>query len=74
MVGFDLVGQEDLGRPLLDFAEDLMAARERDPNLNYYFHAGRYYRNWSHIYQDAHYFEGGTSLTVNFQICVYFLF
>ena len=45
MVGFDLVGQEDLGRPLLDFAEDLMAARDRDPNLNYYFHAGIFIKN-----------------------------
>ncbi len=39
-VGFDLVGQEDLGRPLVDFADQLIAAREANPNLTYFFHAG----------------------------------
>ncbi len=39
-VGFDLVGQEDLGRPLVDFADQLVEAKEGNPNLTYFFHAG----------------------------------
>ena len=29
VVGFDLVGQEDLGRPLVEFAPQLLEAKER---------------------------------------------
>jgi hypothetical protein len=40
IVGYDLVGQEDAGRPLLDFAGTLEAAA-REPNaFPYAFHAG----------------------------------
>lgn len=39
-VGFDLVGQEDMGEPLVNFAEEIIAAKERDPNLRFFFHAG----------------------------------
>ena len=42
-IGFDLVGQEDLGRPLLDFAELLIETRNRT-GLKYFFHAGE--TNW----------------------------
>ncbi|XP_053599983.1 adenosine deaminase 2-like [Plodia interpunctella] len=35
-VGFDLVGQEDLGRPLSDFKQILFEAK----GLDYFFHAG----------------------------------
>jgi hypothetical protein len=40
MVGFDLAGQEDLGTPLIDFADVLLQAQENNPNIKYYFHAG----------------------------------
>ena len=43
-VGFDLVGQEDLGRPLIDFADEIIAASTSNPNLNFYFHAAE--TNW----------------------------
>lgn len=39
-VGFDLVGQEDLGRPLVDFAQELIDLRKVHPNLQFFFHAG----------------------------------
>ncbi|XP_052843916.1 adenosine deaminase 2 [Drosophila gunungcola] len=41
MVGFDLVGQEELGRPLKDFVEPLLKMPE---HINFYFHAGE--TNW----------------------------
>ncbi|KAJ2940166.1 hypothetical protein O0L34_g11731 [Tuta absoluta] len=37
IAGFDLVGQEDRGRPLTDFLPLLLEAKD---DLNYYFHAG----------------------------------
>jgi len=36
--GFDLVGQEDKGGPLLKFVPELLEARAK--NLNYFFHSG----------------------------------
>ena len=39
-VGFDLVGQEDLGRPLVDFAQKLIELLKVHPNLQFFFHAG----------------------------------
>ena len=42
-IGFDLVGQEDLGRPLLDFADKLIEAKDQS-GLKYFFHAGE--TNW----------------------------
>ena len=42
-IGFDLVGQEDLGRPLIDFAEDLLWAKNHS-GLHFFFHAGE--TNW----------------------------
>lgn len=40
--GFDLVGQEDLGRPLIDFIPEFAAAANE---IDFYFHAGE--TNWS---------------------------
>ncbi|KAI5638720.1 adenosine/AMP deaminase domain-containing protein [Phthorimaea operculella] len=42
--GFDLVGQEDLGRPLKDFLPEL---EEEMDELDYFFHAGE--TNWNGI-------------------------
>nr|XP_034827618.1 adenosine deaminase 2-like [Maniola hyperantus] len=39
--GFDLVGQEDLGKPLLDFLPILSEAKK---DMNFYFHGGE--TNW----------------------------
>jgi hypothetical protein len=33
VVGFDLVGQEDVGRPLIEFAQILIEAKIKYPNL-----------------------------------------
>lgn len=41
MCGFDLVGQEELGRPLIDLVEPLLKLPE---DINFYFHAGE--TNW----------------------------
>ncbi|KFB50810.1 AGAP006907-PA-like protein [Anopheles sinensis] len=41
IAGFDLVGQEDLGRPQTDFNERLLRL---SPNINFFFHAGE--TNW----------------------------
>lgn len=38
--GFDLVGQEDTGRPLIEFVPQLLQAKD----LNFFFHAGE--TNW----------------------------
>ncbi|XP_053675445.1 adenosine deaminase 2-like [Anopheles nili] len=42
IAGFDLVGQEDLGRPHTDFNERLLRL---SPTINFFFHAGE--TNWS---------------------------
>ncbi|XP_030572689.1 adenosine deaminase 2 [Drosophila novamexicana] len=41
LTGFDLVGQEELGRPLIDFVEPLLKMPE---DINFYFHCGE--TNW----------------------------
>ena len=63
-IGFDLVGQEDLGRPLLDFADQLIEARNRT-GLKYFFHAGE--TNWQgkeyrDIFKDIPYIINTTPL------------
>jgi hypothetical protein len=40
VLGFDLVGQEDLGGPLIDFIAEIFAGLESHPNLKVFFHAG----------------------------------
>ena len=32
--------QEDMGEPLVNFAEEIIAAKERNPDLRFFFHAG----------------------------------
>jgi adenosine deaminase CECR1 len=41
VAGFDLVGQEDIGKPLIDFLPILEEAKD---DINYYFHGGE--TNW----------------------------
>ncbi|XP_064541325.1 adenosine deaminase 2 [Drosophila montana] len=41
LAGFDLVGQEDVGRPLRDFVDQLLEVPE---DIDFYFHAGE--TNW----------------------------
>ena len=38
-IGFDLVGQEDFGKPLIEYAEILIRAKEEN-ELKFFFHAG----------------------------------
>ena len=40
VLGFDLVGQEDLGRPLIEFIAEILAGLEQNPGLRVFFHAG----------------------------------
>lgn len=52
MCGFDLVGQEDLGKPLKDFIPELL----NTPNsLEYFFHAGE--TNWYGTTSDENLFD-----------------
>lgn len=50
-VGFDLVGQEDLGRPLVEFAPQLLQAKSTYPNLKFFFHAGE--TDWHGTHADS---------------------
>ena len=45
-IGFDLVGQEDRGQPLIDFADEFIDAKNFT-DLQYFFHAGE--TNWQGI-------------------------
>ncbi len=40
IAGFDLVGQEDLGEPLISFLDQILAGQEANPELKMFFHAG----------------------------------
>lgn len=42
VAGFDLVGQEDKGEPLIKFAEELLSLGNED--VHFFFHAGE--TNW----------------------------
>ncbi|KAJ8711004.1 hypothetical protein PYW07_008246 [Mythimna separata] len=52
LVGFDLVGQEDLGVPLREFIHELAEVRER---LDFYLHAGE--TNWYGTTSDENLFD-----------------
>ena len=41
ILGFDLVGQEDIGKPLIDFINQILAGKEKYPDLKVFFHAGK---------------------------------
>lgn len=43
MAGFDLVGQEELGKPLISFIKDIEEMRDHH-NMKFFFHAGE--TNW----------------------------
>ncbi|XP_059615767.1 adenosine deaminase 2 [Phlebotomus argentipes] len=47
MAGFDLVGQEDKGRPLIDFSEGIMSLSD---SIHFFFHAGE--TNWDGMTDD----------------------
>jgi adenosine deaminase CECR1 len=40
IAGFDLVGQEDKGRPLVEFINQMFELRQEIPGIKYFFHAG----------------------------------
>ncbi|XP_055700997.1 adenosine deaminase AGSA [Phlebotomus papatasi] len=42
LAGFDLVGQEDKGRPLIDFSQEILQLPD---TINFYFHSGE--TNWN---------------------------
>lgn len=47
VVGFDLVGQEDMGSPLIDFVDELQIYKD---DIKYFFHAGE--TNWNGMSTD----------------------
>ncbi|KAL5291028.1 CECR1.2 family protein [Megaselia abdita] len=52
MCGFDLVGQEDLGKPLQEFIPELLSKTD---SMNYFFHAGE--TNWYGTTTDENLFD-----------------
>lgn len=54
VVGFDLVGQEDPGRPLIDFADQILTLPS---DLKLFFHAGE--TNWNGVTDDNMVSVGG---------------
>lgn len=40
IAGFDLVGQEDKGRPYSDFINQMLSLRDQIPDIKFFFHAG----------------------------------
>jgi hypothetical protein len=52
VVGFDLVGQEDKGKPLIELVDKLNAV---DPNIRFFFHAGE--TNWNGEWTDLNLFD-----------------
>lgn len=53
VAGFDLVGQEDLGNPLLDFISQLMELKNK--GTKFFFHAGE--TNWNYKATDLNLFD-----------------
>lgn len=52
VIGFDLVGQEDKGEPLIKFADKLNAV---NPEIKFFFHAGE--TNWNGVSTDFNLFD-----------------
>jgi adenosine deaminase CECR1 len=52
VIGFDLVGQEDKGRPLKEFAEKLLTLGKE---THFFFHAGE--TNWNGQETDQNLFD-----------------
>ncbi|XP_068146526.1 adenosine deaminase 2 isoform X1 [Drosophila tropicalis] len=52
LIGFDLVGQEDIGHPLSMFVEQLI---KLPPHIHFYFHAGQ--TNWYGSHTDENLFD-----------------
>jgi len=48
IVGFDLVGQEDIGTPLIDYIPQLLDAVSK--NVRFFFHAGETGKNLYQVY------------------------
>lgn len=46
ILGFDLVSQEDMGRPLREFIEKF---HTRNPDSKYFFHAGKLHIFWNFL-------------------------
>lgn len=63
VVGFDLVGQEDEGRPLKDFAHKLLQLPQ---DVNFFFHAGE--TNWNGMSTDENLVNLPKYLTFNFPL------
>ena len=40
ILGFDLVGQEDLGHPLINFVSEIFSGLDKNPELKLFLHAG----------------------------------
>ncbi|XP_012530424.1 adenosine deaminase 2 [Monomorium pharaonis] len=52
IAGFDLVSQEDRGKPLVEFADKLNAV---DPKIQFFFHSGE--TNWNGVSTDLNLFD-----------------
>jgi len=52
VIGFDLVGQEDKGKPLIEFVNKLNAV---NPDILFFFHAGE--TNWNGGLTDLNLFD-----------------
>lgn len=52
IAGFDLVGQEDKGKPLIKFADKLKSV---DPSIPFFFHSGE--TNWNGESTDLNLFD-----------------
>ncbi|RXG53270.1 Adenosine deaminase CECR1, partial [Armadillidium vulgare] len=55
IAGFDLVGQEDLGHPLMTFIDPILYLKNRDPPIPFFFHAGE--TNWKGMLTDGNLYD-----------------
>lgn len=68
IAGFDLVGQEDKGRPLIEFAEKLLKFPE---DVNFFLHAGE--TNWLGCSSDENLVRKNKIFNDKFQLNLHFL-